>query len=552
MNLIGNLGGPSSGDLVFNGANEILATVSSPNTSLNDRLVAVNLATGNSRYIGDLGLLEVYGLSWENGQLTAYTSDRRKLAIDPNTARVTVVGTVSSNGLIWGAATKPATASSPTDDVRQKFLYAASQYPQVGAAITGMQDQGGGVFRQEFERAIMIWNGQQVTVYETKGRSVSPTSPSPNPQPVNNINQSLIAALRTAIFGQESGYNYKAVNPNSGALGIAQVMPANIPSWSREALGYQITDNQFLNSPDLQLKIIDYKLNQYYQQAIAASGGNVDIAVRRVASAWYSGNPNLYNNTTPQYTNGVQYPSIANYTLSVLGKFQQAYDGGSSNNSNNSNNSGGSVGSVGNVQVGATPIDDTFRFNEAVKFMYSEMMHNPFNFFLYMENLNLPNSPLNKLALWNQMVDNGHRWDHKSILVEKLYLKGTNYSFEFPGDQDYEYFYDIWSNVHYGYVGRAIGIPREILQGFSIANDVWSDIKGLKIPRIFDGPDYNAVAIGMDLWDSGQTLENLTEDKLRQAILDNRDKLNRRKLPQSSPNTPSTNQTSGSSSGYNT
>ncbi|MEG4535491.1 colicin E3/pyocin S6 family cytotoxin, partial [Microcoleus sp. D2_18a_D3] len=115
-----------------------------------------------------------------------YTSDRRKLAIDPNTARVTVVGTVSSNGLIWGAATKPATTSSPTDDVRQKFLYAASLYPQVGAAITGMQDQGGGVFRQEFERAIMIWNGQQVTVYETKGRSVSPTSPSPNPQPVNN------------------------------------------------------------------------------------------------------------------------------------------------------------------------------------------------------------------------------------------------------------------------------------------------------------------------------------------------------------------------------
>ncbi|TAE97419.1 MAG: lytic transglycosylase domain-containing protein [Oscillatoriales cyanobacterium] len=218
-----------------------------------------------------------------------------------------------------------------------------------------MQDQGGGVFRQEFERAIMIWNGQQVTVYETKGRSVSPTSPSPNPQPVNNINQSVIGALRTAIFGQESGYNYKAVNPNSGALGIAQVMPANIPSWSREALGYQITPNQFLNSPDLQLKIIDYKLNQYYQQAIAASGGNLDIAVRRVASAWYSGNPNKYNSTTPEYTNGVQYPSIANYTLSVLAKFQQAYGGGSSNNSNNS---GGNIGPIGDVGIGVKPIKE--------------------------------------------------------------------------------------------------------------------------------------------------------------------------------------------------
>jgi len=185
MNLIGNLGGPSSGDLVFNGANEILATVSSPNTSLNDRLVAVNLATGNLRYIGDLGLLEVYGLSWENGQLRAYTSDRRKIAIDVNTGATSVIGNVSSQGLIWGAGDIPESLPSATDNVRQMFSDAARQYPQVGAALTGVQDQGGGVFRQEFERAIMIWNGQQVTVYETKGRSASPTSPSPTPTPVS-------------------------------------------------------------------------------------------------------------------------------------------------------------------------------------------------------------------------------------------------------------------------------------------------------------------------------------------------------------------------------
>ncbi|MFZ1029010.1 MAG: peptidoglycan DD-metalloendopeptidase family protein, partial [Limnoraphis robusta] len=79
----------------------------------------------------------------------------------------------------------PQTQSSPEQDIAQKFLYAASLYPQVGNAITDVQDQGGGVFRQEFERAIMIWNGQQVTIYETKGRSASPTSPSSEPQ-VNN------------------------------------------------------------------------------------------------------------------------------------------------------------------------------------------------------------------------------------------------------------------------------------------------------------------------------------------------------------------------------
>ena len=202
-----------------------------------------------------------------------------------------------------------------------------------------------------------MWNGNQdARWFKVKGTNLwvpsayiygNPPNSTPMPGGSSGSNsgggsQSVVQALRTAIIGQESGYNYKAVNPDSGALGFAQIMPFNIGPWSREALGYEITRAQFLNSPDLQLKIIDYKLNQYYQNAIAASGGNMDIAVRRVASAWYSGDPNLYANTRPQYYNGNQYPSIADYTLSVLGKFRQAYGSGSANNSNNSNNSNSS------------------------------------------------------------------------------------------------------------------------------------------------------------------------------------------------------------------
>lgn len=202
-----------------------------------------------------------------------------------------------------------------------------------------------------------MWNGNQdARWFKVKGTNLwvpsayiygNPPNSTPMPSGSSGSNsgggsQSVVQALRTAIIGQESGYNYKAVNPDSGALGFAQIMPFNIGPWSREALGYEITRAQFLNSPDLQLKIIDYKLNQYYQNAIAASGGNMDIAVRRVASAWYSGDPNLYANTRPQYYNGNQYPSIAEYTLSVLTKFRQAYGSGSSNNSNNSNNSNSS------------------------------------------------------------------------------------------------------------------------------------------------------------------------------------------------------------------
>lgn len=206
MSQIGNLGGPSSGDLVFNGANEILATVGSPYTS-SDRLVVFNLATGTSRNVGDLGLREVYGLTLENGQLRAYTSDRRKIAIDMNTGATSVIGNVSSQGLIWGAGDIPESLPSATDNVRQKFLYAASLYPQVGNAITGVQDQGGGVFRQEFERAIMIWNGQQVTVYETKGRSASTTSPSSTPQ-VNNPS-GFNPVVFTRSVGVDTNYGIK-------------------------------------------------------------------------------------------------------------------------------------------------------------------------------------------------------------------------------------------------------------------------------------------------------------------------------------------------------
>jgi len=111
------------------------------------------------------------------------------------------------SGLYMGAASTPTPSPSPSptqlnpfDNVRQMFLDAARQYPQVGNAITDVQDQGGGVFRQEFERAIMIWNGQQVTVYETKGRSASTTSPSSTPKTVGNNGAPLLQTVNAQYF----------------------------------------------------------------------------------------------------------------------------------------------------------------------------------------------------------------------------------------------------------------------------------------------------------------------------------------------------------------
>ena len=137
-----------------------------------------------------------------------------------------------------------------------------------------------------------------------------------------DLDRTALTLLRWAIIGQESGRNFRAVNPHSGALGYAQIMPSNLPRWSRDALGYVLSREQFLSRPDLQIAIIDHKLQQYWQRSLAAANGNEAIAVRRVAAWWYSGNPNLYQSTRTQYYNGYRYPSIAEYSQRVLQKYR--------------------------------------------------------------------------------------------------------------------------------------------------------------------------------------------------------------------------------------
>ncbi len=151
--------------------------------------------------------------------------------------------------------------------------------------------------------------------------------PSPS-LPVNTPATPPVVALRRAIVAKESSVDPQSLNPHSKALGLAQIMPANLSNWSKSTLGYRLTPDQFLNSPDLQLKIIDHKLSEYWQKALADSGGNEDMAVLRVASNWYSGNPERYKSTLPQRYKGRdgrlhRYPSVAEYSNSVLKKYRQ-------------------------------------------------------------------------------------------------------------------------------------------------------------------------------------------------------------------------------------
>ncbi|MBD2089809.1 lytic transglycosylase domain-containing protein [Microcoleus sp. FACHB-1515] len=139
----------------------------------------------------------------------------------------------------------------------------------------------------------------------------------------SSISANDLEALRHSIVGQESAGNFRAVNPDSGALGYGQVMPENVAPWSKAALGYTLTPDEFLARPDLQIAILNHKLTEYWQDAIDRSDGDKEIAVRMVASRWYSGRADWYNSTTPQFYNGTEYPSIQEYTLSILEKYRQ-------------------------------------------------------------------------------------------------------------------------------------------------------------------------------------------------------------------------------------
>lgn len=102
------------------------------------------------------------------------------------------------------------------------------------------------------------------------------------------------ASCRTLRFGirqQESGGRYgirgRPVASHGGAraLGAYQVMPANLPGWSREVTGRVVSEREYMASPALQDRIAGAKLGQ-----LCAEHGP-----RGAAAAWFSGRPELAN-----------------------------------------------------------------------------------------------------------------------------------------------------------------------------------------------------------------------------------------------------------------
>ena len=100
-----------------------------------------------------------------------------------------------------------------------------------------------------------------------------------------SVDAAMMADAKRRIAGIESGGRYDALGPMVGGdrgHGKYQVMGANLPSWTQEALGRRMTPEEFLKSPEAQERVFEHHFGKYLGQH-----GNLADA----ASMWHSGVP---------------------------------------------------------------------------------------------------------------------------------------------------------------------------------------------------------------------------------------------------------------------
>lgn len=137
---------------------------------------------------------------------------------------------------------------------------------------------------------------------------------------------------------------------------------------------------------------------------------------------------------------------------------------------------------------------------------------------------------------WKQLVGYGKKWDHKKFISK------TYGDWSFDPITKYEFNFDIWSNIHYGYIGLLIGFSEEILKmGAGIAQLIRMGViesfgveckaSGLELaclPALDDPVDQAAIQIGFDLWKHYGV--KLTSNSVRDFVRSRRAELNARRI----------------------
>ncbi|MFL5307043.1 MAG: polymorphic toxin type 44 domain-containing protein [Polyangia bacterium] len=113
------------------------------------------------------------------------------------------------------------------------------------------------------------------------------------------------------------------------------------------------------------------------------------------------------------------------------------------------------------------------------------------------------------LMMWGMKVRQNGEWDHKPKLHQKFLSRNNNSHVWFTYDTT-DYYYDIWSNIHYGYVGRAAGFDEDTLLDGAGLEQIGSDLArgrwptralGIQGLRAWDdASDRESISIGVELF----------------------------------------------------
>ena len=140
------------------------------------------------------------------------------------------------------------------------------------------------------------------------------------------------------------------------------------------------------------------------------------------------------------------------------------------------------------------------------------------------------------LLLWTEKVAENREWDHKPYILKTFNFKNLKEPQKRHKLGDFNYYHDIWSNIHYGYIGTAAGFTEsELLDGagleqmgsnFFHSNQQKKTAKGL---RGFDDPsDRASISIGIELYKKDPN--NIKLSDLLEIIRNAGDKLNRKQI----------------------
>lgn len=166
------------------------------------------------------------------------------------------------------------TASGTPD--YQALAALAAKGGQLGVGLNLLQLKRQQEASDQFNKLIPSLSGGQSPVQQSPPLPAAQAPPGGNPPPLS-------PSSGGAISGIESGGRYDVLGPvtktGDRAYGKYQVMGANIPQWTQQVLGRQMTAQEFVASPEAQEAVFKAKFGEYTSK----------YGPEGAARAWFAG-----------------------------------------------------------------------------------------------------------------------------------------------------------------------------------------------------------------------------------------------------------------------